>query len=549
VSASDPDAGATVSLGVLNAPAGSTFPTTNGNPATGTFNWTPTAAGTVVLNLTAQDQHGVGAVVRSVQVVTRTPAAITWASPAPITYGTALGAAQLNATSTETGTFTYTPGSGTVLGAGDHVLSVTFLPANSSQYAPATATVSLQVLKAAQAIDFPPLAPRTYGDPPISVQATGGASGQPVTFTVGSSDPCTIAGQTVTLTGAGSCSVTAHQAGDQNYEPAPSVTRTISIAKVTPTIAWDTPEDIVYGTPLSSAQLNAVVQPDGAAANGTLSYSVGGAPAAGQVLHPGSHVLTVDYSPSAAGEANYLPATATVTITVLKAPQVIDFPALADRNVGDTFTVIATGGTSSQPVTFAAGPSGVCSVSGTTVTANGVGTCVVTADQAGDANYQPAAQVTRSFTVAYRVCSVDQPQAKNTGGVILLTFELCDAQGVNISTPNVTLQALTVDGSPAVAAGNSARDNLFRYTAGSDARPGRYQYSVDTRALSAGTHVLTYKVSTDPATHTFTFTTSLLIRRSEVSTPTDRRRIHLLRRSSVFGLDSVPTYGPYGPSQ
>src|SRR6185436_17463804 len=42
---------------------------------------------------------------------------ITWPKPADITYGTALSAAQLNATANVPGTFSYNPPAGTVLGA------------------------------------------------------------------------------------------------------------------------------------------------------------------------------------------------------------------------------------------------------------------------------------------------------------------------------------------------------------------------------------------------------------------------------------------------
>ena len=51
------------------------------------------------------------------QVVNQATPAITWATPAAITYGTALSATQLNATSTVAGTFTYSPVTGTVLTA------------------------------------------------------------------------------------------------------------------------------------------------------------------------------------------------------------------------------------------------------------------------------------------------------------------------------------------------------------------------------------------------------------------------------------------------
>ena len=67
---------------------------------------------------------------------------ITWATPAAITYGTALSATQLNASSTVAGTFVYTPAAGAVLTAGPQTLSVTFTPTDSTDYTTATATVS-----------------------------------------------------------------------------------------------------------------------------------------------------------------------------------------------------------------------------------------------------------------------------------------------------------------------------------------------------------------------------------------------------------------------
>jgi hypothetical protein len=60
-------------------------------------------------------------------VVTKTTPVITWANPADITYGTALGNAQLNATAVS-GSFSYSPGTGSILSAGPHTLTVTFTP-------------------------------------------------------------------------------------------------------------------------------------------------------------------------------------------------------------------------------------------------------------------------------------------------------------------------------------------------------------------------------------------------------------------------------------
>ncbi len=59
--------------------------------------------------------------------------------------------------------------------------------------------------------------------------ATGGGSGNAVVF--GSSTPtvCTVAGSTVSFRNAGTCTVTANQAGNADYEAAPTVTQSTDV--------------------------------------------------------------------------------------------------------------------------------------------------------------------------------------------------------------------------------------------------------------------------------------------------------------------------------
>ena len=84
------------------------------------------------------------------------------------------------------------------------------------------------VNKQTQTINFAPLADKTYGDADFQVSATA-TSGLPVTFAA--SGNCTVTGDIVHITGAGSCTITASQAGDATYEPAPDVPQTFDIAK------------------------------------------------------------------------------------------------------------------------------------------------------------------------------------------------------------------------------------------------------------------------------------------------------------------------------
>jgi hypothetical protein len=76
---------------------------------------------------------------------------LTWATPADIVHGTALGGDQLNAVSNQPGTLTYAvdggsdPAAGQVLAVGDHTLQVTFVPDDTANFLTATAQVSVTV--------------------------------------------------------------------------------------------------------------------------------------------------------------------------------------------------------------------------------------------------------------------------------------------------------------------------------------------------------------------------------------------------------------------
>ena len=193
----------------------------------------------------------------------RTPR-ISWTAPAPITYGTPLSATQLDATSTTDGTFTYTPPSGTVLPAGQHTLSVTFTPSDSSVFGPATATVTITVNPATQSIAFtPPASPVIYGVSPITLVATGGASGNPVTFSIlsGPGNVSGINGGTLTITGLGTVVVAANQAGNTNYSAASQVTQSIVVNAAPPAVLTSPTPGLgtTLGSPNATFQWNTVM--------------------------------------------------------------------------------------------------------------------------------------------------------------------------------------------------------------------------------------------------------------------------------------------------
>ena len=102
-----------------------------------------------------------------------------------------------------------------------------------------------------QTITFPqPTTPVTFGSAPITLTATGGASGNPVTFSV-LSGPATVSGtngSTLTFTGAGTVVVAADQAGTTTYSSAAEVTRTIVVNPAAQTITFTPPASPVAFT-------------------------------------------------------------------------------------------------------------------------------------------------------------------------------------------------------------------------------------------------------------------------------------------------------------
>ena len=112
--------------------------------------------------------------------VNRATPNITWAGPFDITYGTALGTSQLDATSSVPGTFTYGPFAGWLLSTGlGQLLTAVFVPVDATDYTQATATVQINVAPAPLTITVLP-AGKFAGqpNPAFSSSYTGFVLGQ-----------------------------------------------------------------------------------------------------------------------------------------------------------------------------------------------------------------------------------------------------------------------------------------------------------------------------------------------------------------------------------
>ncbi len=166
---------------------------------------------------------------------------ITWATPADITQGQALGAAQLDATASVAGTFTYSPAAGTVLSAGmGQGLTALFTPTDSTDYTGAGASATINVLPkptptvALGASTLTPLAglpltivalvtPPTSGGPTPTGTVRFELDGNPLGTTVALVDGAATSAS-ITLTD-GAHTITAVYSGDSTYASAPDRSR------------------------------------------------------------------------------------------------------------------------------------------------------------------------------------------------------------------------------------------------------------------------------------------------------------------------------------
>jgi len=196
-------------------------------------------------------------------------------------------------------------------------------------------------------------------------------------------------------------------------------------------------------------------------------------------------------------------------------------PSLPGQSVTFTATV-SSGGT---PITTATGEAvtftdGSTTLGTGTLNASGqatfststlaVGTHWITAAYPGDSNFAASTSSPLTQNVTHNICALyDQTRSVNSGAVFPIKVELCDVNGIDVSSSTVVLHAtaitlaLTAIGAPE-SPGNANPDNDFRFdsTLGTT---GGYIYNLSTRGLAPGTYSLQFTASGDAITHSVIF--------------------------------------------
>jgi len=238
-----------------------------------------------------------------------------------------------------------------------------------------------------QSITFPNPGPQ-FTTNVVALSATA-SSGQDVIYSV-LSGPASVAGGILTFTGTGDVTVIASHPGNAYWNPAPNLTNAFTVTKATASLALTNLNQIYSGSAREAgyetvpAGLTVLLTYDGNlwAPTNAGSYAVAGV--VDDVMWQGSQ---------------------TGTLTVAKADQTIAFPPIADQLTTNEVGLAATAA-SGFDVTFFAGAPPAVIMGGTNLSFTGTGMVSVVASQAGDANWNPAPDVTNTFTVTKAAASL-----------------------------------------------------------------------------------------------------------------------------------------------
>ncbi|HEU4891646.1 MAG TPA: Ig-like domain repeat protein [Vicinamibacterales bacterium] len=390
--------------GLFGASLGTPTFTYNGSPQP------PVTVGTyeVVASFAGNPNYQPVSATTAISILPAAPI-LDWTQPQAIVYGTALGAAQLNATANVAGTFTYSPAAGTVLNAGlSQLLTATFTSSDPNYSSDSVINTVIDVSKASPVLNWSPLPAIVHGTPLAAAQLNATAN-------VAGSFSYSPAAGAVLNAGAQTLTATFTPADSSNYSSG-SVTATIEVSKATATVTAAGGTFTYDGQPHPAT--GSVTGLNGASL-GAPSFTYNGS--AQPPVAAGSYAVVASF----AGNANYEPASASATITIGKAPVVLTWNPPAAIVYGTPLGAVQLNASANVPGTFAYSPA-----AGTVLSA-GAGHALTAIFTPADGTNYASASVNTTIVVAAAPLSIRANDAAKPFGAPLPVFTASAAGFVN----------------------------------------------------------------------------------------------------------------------
>lgn len=286
---------------------------------------------------------------------------------------------------------------------------ITASQAGSTLYQPA-ADVSLILNVSApvldQSISWNQTLTANINDSTLELTATA-SSGLPVSYTCSDENIAIVNGNVLTLLGVGQAVITASQAGNAYYHPAPSVVKILTVNEAGG--EEPQPQTISWEQNLSVNLSDGMLTLSATASSGLpVSYSCSDENVAivnGNILvltGVGQAIITA----SQAGNDNYLPAQNVMKVlnvtesTPIMQEQSISWNQELNVILSDAYLVLTATATSGLPVSYTCSDENVATVNGSVLLLMNAGQAIITASQSGNDNYYPAQNVMKILNVS-----------------------------------------------------------------------------------------------------------------------------------------------------
>jgi uncharacterized protein YjbI with pentapeptide repeats len=388
-------------------------------------------------------------------------------------------------TSDSSGAFTYdssntavatvtSGGTVTIVGAGSTTITAT--QDASGNYTTGSVTASLVVSPIAPSIGALTAPAKNFGDASFNLTAPTSNSDGAFSYTSSVPGVATVtSGGTVTIVGAGTTTITATQDASGNYTGGSSVTASLVVSPIAPSIGALTAPAKNFGD--AAFDLTAPTSNSGGAITYTSSVpGVATVTSGGTVTIVGAGTTTITATQDASG--NYTTGSVTASLVVSPIAPSIGALSAPAKNFGDaSFNLTAPTSNSGGAFTYTSSVPGVATVtSGGTVTIVGAGSTTITATQDASGNYTGGSSVTASLVVSPIAPSIGalSVPAKNFGDASFnLTAPTSDSSGAFTYTSSVPGVATVTSGGTVTVVGagtttiTATQDASGNYTGGS----------------------------------------------------------------------------------